>query len=89
MKASILINRRRELVMPALLATGLVFVTGGTGGFALYASLRLPADATLTIPVWAVGLILLLTALLNGLILFSVFKTLRRLVQERKDEDRA
>jgi hypothetical protein len=65
----------------------LIFVTGGTGGFALYASLRLPADATLTIPVWAVGLILFLTAVLNGLILFSVFKTLRRLLEERRHED--
>ena len=86
MKASIKIDPVREVALPALLAAALILVTGGTGAFALFASVRLPAGATLTIPVWAIGLVLFLTAVVDVLIFFSVFRTLRRLAKQTKDE---
>jgi hypothetical protein len=86
MKASIQIDAVREIALPALLAVALVLITGGAGAFALYASARLPAGATLTIPVWAIGLVLFLTAVVNVLIFVSVFKTLRRVARQTKNE---
>jgi hypothetical protein len=86
MKASIQIDPIREIVLPAVLAVALILVTGGAGVFALYASVRLPPRATLTIPVWAIGLVLFLSAVLDVLIFFSVFRTLRRVAKQTKNE---
>jgi hypothetical protein len=86
MNASVQIDRVREIALPAFLAVALTVVTGGTGAFALYASVRLPAGATLTIPVWAVGLVLFLVAVVDVLIFVSVFKTLRRISIQTKNE---
>jgi hypothetical protein len=86
MNASKQIDPVREIALPALLAIALIVVTGGTGAFALYASIRLPAGATLTIPVWAIGSVLFLIAVVDVLIFFSVFKTLRRIAERTKNE---